>query len=49
MDSSWAVATDENTKNEDVYIYITIPLLQSRQIRESAGSACHEEVCQCPV
>ena len=29
--------------------YITILLLQSRQISETAGSACHEEVFQCPA
>ena len=33
-------------QNEDVYIFITILLLQSRQISETAGAACHEEVSQ---
>ena len=28
---------------------ITILLLQSRQISETAGAACHEEVFQCPA
>ena len=38
-------------QNEDVIrcIYITILLLQSRQISETAGAACHEEVFQCPA
>ena len=35
------------TKNEDAYI--TIPLLQIRQIGEMAGAACHGEGCQCPA
>ena len=35
------------TQNEDAYI--TIPLLQIRQIREMAGAACHREGYQCPA
>ena len=46
--SSWAGVTNENTKMR-MYIYITILLLQSRQISETAGAACHEEVFQCPA
>ena len=30
-------------------LYITILLLQSSQINETAGATCHEEVCQCPA
>ena len=36
-------------KHQNVCVYITILLLQSRQIIETAGAACHEEVCQCPA
>ena len=32
-----------------IYMYITILLLQSRQISDTAGAACHEEVFQCPA
>ena len=48
--SSWAGVTSENT-NMMMYsdVYITILLLQSRQISEMAGAACHEEVFQCPA
>ena len=35
------------TQNEDAYI--TIPLLQIRQISEMAGAACHGEGYQCPA
>ena len=35
------------TQNEDAYI--TIPLLQIRQISEVAGAACHGEGYQCPA
>ena len=35
------------TQNEDAYI--TIPLLQIRQISEMAGAACHGEGNQCPA
>ncbi len=53
--SSWAGGTNENTKMM-MYKIITILLLQSSQISEKAGAACHEEagafcheeVCQCP-
>ena len=31
------------------YMYITILLLQSRQISEATGAACHEEVFKCPA
>ena len=34
-------------QNEDVYI--TVLLLQSRQISETAGAAGREEVSQCPA
>ena len=35
------------TQNEDAYI--TIPLLQIRQISEMTGAACHGEGYQCPA
>ena len=44
--SSWAGVTNENPK---MRIYITILLLQSRQISETADAACHEEVFQYPA
>ena len=40
--SSWAGVTNENTK-------MRMLLLRSRQISETAGAACHGEVCQWPV
>ena len=44
---SWAGVTNENPKMR--MLYIAILLLQSRQISETAGAACHEEVFQCPA
>ena len=44
--SSWAGVTNENPK---MGMYITIRLLQSKQISEMAGAACREEVFQCPA
>ena len=41
--SSWAGVSNENPKMR-MYIITTL-LLQSRQISETAGAACHEEVC----
>ena len=45
--SSWAGVINENPYMR--MLYITILLLQSRQISETAGAACHEEVFQCPA
>ena len=36
-------------QNEDDTYYITILVLQCRQISEMAGAACHEEVFQYPA
>ena len=43
--SSWA----GQTKNQIEDLYITVLLVQSRQISETAGAACHEDVSQCPA
>ena len=49
--SSWAGGESHKRKhqNEDACLYITKLLLQSRQINETAGAACHEGVCQRPA
>ena len=44
-----ARVTNENTKMRMYAYYIIKLLLQSRQINETAGAACHEGVCQCPA
>ena len=39
----------DKRKHHNEHVHITILLLQSSQINETAGAACHEEVCQCPA
>ena len=46
---SWAGVINENPKMRIYYNSITILLLQSRQISDMAGAACHDEVCQFPA